>query len=58
MTRISLASIFLASVRYSSAWAWSGFKLDHRLAVDFGPLDHVVAGDEMDHLGAQLSARA
>ena len=32
-------------------------EFDNGLAVDFGPLHHVVPGDEMDHLGAQLGGQ-
>ncbi len=53
MVSFVLVSIFLASARYSSACFAVGIVLDDRHAADFGPLHHVVAGDEVDHLGAE-----
>ena len=56
ITNISLSSIARASLRYSSACGHGGVPLDDRFPVDFRPLHVVVAGQEMDHLGADLRA--
>ena len=57
ITNISLLSIARASLRYSSACGTGGVPLDDRFLVDFRPLHVVVAGQEVDHLGADLAGQ-